>query len=157
MNLHQRHGDLLKIANLGDFCGTRWQTNVVMIPTPGGKSYLMPLGKVMALYRTHTGRQALCVTGATPELDVVASRAEGQFFLHVVNTHLTRAQSCRLTVEGHTVESATAYEIAADPMAEITSFEDDPMKVREKPISLAEACTFPPASVTAFVFTAQAS
>ena len=57
LNLHQRHGDLLRIANLGDFCGTRWQTNVIMIPTPGGKSYLMPLGKVTALYRKHTGQK----------------------------------------------------------------------------------------------------
>ena len=37
-NLHHRHGDVLKIANLGDFCGTRWQTNVVMLPTPGGEA-----------------------------------------------------------------------------------------------------------------------
>ncbi|MHA3774968.1 alpha-L-arabinofuranosidase C-terminal domain-containing protein [Verrucomicrobiota bacterium sgz303538] len=153
LNLHQRHGDLLKIANLGDFCGTRWQSNVIMIPTPGGKSYLMPLGKVMALYRKHAGRQAVRVTGNTPELDIVGSRTEGQFFLHVVNTHRTRAQSCRLAIDGHTIESGTAYEIATDPTAEITSFEDDPMKVREKPIALGEAFTFPPASVTALVLT----
>jgi hypothetical protein len=33
----------LKIATLADFCGTRWQVNAVMIPTPGGKSYMMPV------------------------------------------------------------------------------------------------------------------
>src|SRR3546814_1255748 len=35
-NLYQRHGDVLRIANIGDFCGNRWQTNVVMMPTPRG-------------------------------------------------------------------------------------------------------------------------
>ncbi|MCC2671971.1 MAG: Intracellular exo-alpha-(1-_5)-L-arabinofuranosidase [Armatimonadetes bacterium] len=48
MNLHERHGDLLKIANLGDFCGNRWQTNVIMLPTPRGAAYIMPVGKVAA-------------------------------------------------------------------------------------------------------------
>ena len=153
LNLHQRHGDLLKIANLGDFCGTRWQTNVIMIPTHGGKSYIMPVGKVMALYTKHTGRQAVRVTHTASELDIVASRTEGQFFLHVVNTHRTRAHSCRLAIDGHTIESGIAYEIATDPTAEITSFEDDPMKVREKPLALSEAISFPPASVTALVLT----
>ena len=151
LNLHQRHGDLLKIANLGDFCGTRWQSNVIMIPTPGGKSYLMPVGKVAALYRKHTGRQSVRVTGAAPELDIVASRTDAQFFLHVVNARRTRAQSCRLAIDGHVIESGTAYEIAADPTAEITSFDDDPMKVREKQIALTEASSFAPASVTALV------
>ncbi len=149
LNLHQRHGDLLKIANLGDFCGTRWQTNVIMIPTPGGKSYLMPLGKVMALYRKHTGQQSVRVTAAIPELDIVASRTDGKFFLHVVNTHRTRSQSCRLAVEGFTLESGKAFEIAADPQAEITAFENDPMQVREKAVDLSEPYIFPAASVTA--------
>ena len=153
LNLHQRHGDLLKIANLGDFCGTRWQTNVIMIPTPGGKSYLMPLGKVMALYRKHTGRQSVRVTATAPELDIVASRTDGQFFLHVVNTHRTRAQSCRLAVEGFTLELGKAFEIATDPQAEITAFENDPMQVREKAVVLSEPYVFPAASITALELT----
>lgn len=93
LNLHQRHGDLLRIANLGDFCGTRWQSNVIMIPTPGGKSYIMPLGKVTALYRKHTGQKFVRVSGGPPELDITASRTGDQFFLHVVNTHRTRRTS----------------------------------------------------------------
>lgn len=154
-NLHQRHGDLLKIANLGDFCGTRWQTNVIMIPTPGGKSWIMPVGKVAALYRKHTGKQSVKVTGTMPELDVAASRTDDRFFLHVVNTHRTQAQSCRFAIEGFAIQSGKAFEIAADPMAEITSFEDDPMKVREKPVNLAEPHVFPAASVTALELAVQ--
>jgi alpha-L-arabinofuranosidase len=153
LNLHQRHGDLLKIANLGDFCGTRWQTNVVMIPTPGGKSYLMPLGKVTALYRKHTGRQAVKVSSPTPDLDIVASRTDNRFFLHVANTHRSRAQSCRLAIEGFVVESGKAFEIAADPQTEITSFDGDPMKMREKAITSNDPYQFPAASVTALELT----
>ena len=48
LNVHTRHGDVLKIATAADFCGTRWQVNAVIIPTPGGKSYLMPVARVMA-------------------------------------------------------------------------------------------------------------
>lgn len=155
LNLHQRHGDLLKIANLGDFCGTRWQTNVIMLPTPGGKAYIMPLGKVAALYRKHTGRQFVRVAGSPPELDVTASRTEDQFFLHVVNTHRTRAQSSRLAIEGLRVASAKAFEIAANPQAEITAAEDDPMMMREVAVNLDGPYSFPPASVTVLELAAQ--
>ncbi len=74
LNVHERHGDVLKIATLADFCGTRWQVNAIMIPTPGGKSYMMPVALVMALYRHHTGEQAVRVTKAPEALDVTASR-----------------------------------------------------------------------------------
>ncbi len=149
LNLHARHGDVLKIANVGDFCGNRWQTNVIMIPTPGGKSYIMPLGKVTALFSKHTGAQAVRVSGGGSDLDITASRTGGKFFLHVVNTHRTRPWICRLSLDGLRVESARAFEIAADPQAEITSANDDPMKVRERAVPPGEAITFPAASVTA--------
>ena len=38
LNVHERHGDKLKIATLADFCGTRWQVNAIMIPVPGGNN-----------------------------------------------------------------------------------------------------------------------
>ena len=150
-NLHQRHGDLLKIANIGDFCGTRWQTNVVMIPTPGGKSYLMPVGKVTALYRKHMGRHFVRVNGGAPDLDVTASRTGERVFLHVVNTHRTRGVGCRFAVDGREIESATAHTIAADPFAEIISAESDPMHVDERAMDATGNHQFPPASVTAVV------
>ena len=60
LNNHQRHGDVLKIATAADFCGTRWQVNAVMIPVPqGGKAYLMPVARVMQLYRHHIGSHAV--------------------------------------------------------------------------------------------------
>jgi alpha-L-arabinofuranosidase len=148
-NLHHRHGDLLKIANIGDFCGTRWQTNVIMIPTPGGKSYLMPVAKVAALYRKHMGRHFVRVDTSVADLDVTASRTGERFCLHVVNTNRTRAVTCRLAVQGSTIVSARAFAIAVDPFVEITSAESDPMRVDEKKINLDAGHQFPPASVTA--------
>lgn len=155
LNLHQRHGDLLKIANLGDFCGTRWQSNVIMIPTPGGQSYLMPLGRVTALYRQHTGAQFVRVGGGPSDLDITASRTGEDFFLHVVNTSRTRAHACRLAVPGFVVESGTAFGIAVDPMAEITSAKDDPMKLLQQTVAPATPHIFPAASVTAVVLKAR--
>jgi alpha-L-arabinofuranosidase len=149
MNLHQRHGDLLKIANIGDFCGTRWQTNVIMLPVPGGKAYVMPVGKVAALYRKHSGRQFVSVNGGTPDLDVIASRTGDTFFLHVVNTNRTRSQSVRLALGGLSIRSIKAFQIAAEPEAEIMSAEKDPMKVKEQTHNGGEPISFPAASVTA--------
>ena len=149
LNLHERHGDLLKIANLGDFCGTRWQTNVIMIPTPGGKSYIMPVGKVTALFRKHTGAQSVRASSGASDLDITASRTGDKFFLHVINTHRTRSQTSRLALAGLNVKSAQAFEIAVDPQSEITSAKDDPMIVRERALTPGDAIAFPAASVTA--------
>ena len=56
LNKHQRHGDVLKIATAADFCGTRWQNNAVIIPTPkdNNSAYLQPVARVMRLYRHHS-------------------------------------------------------------------------------------------------------
>jgi alpha-N-arabinofuranosidase len=149
MNLHQRHGDLLKIANIGDFCGTRWQTNVIMLPVPGGKAYVMPAGKVAALYRNHSGREFVSVSGGPSDLDVVASRTGDTFYLHVVNTNRTRSQQVRLAVGGLPLRSLKAFQIAAEPAAEIMSAEKDPMKVKEVILGIDTPVSFPAASVTA--------
>lgn len=45
--------------------------------------------------------------------------------------------------------SGKAFEIAADPMAEITSAKDDPMLLRERVLDPAAPLVFPAASVTA--------
>jgi len=149
MNLHERHGDLLKIANLGDFCGTRWQTNVIMIPTPGGKSYIIPVGKVAELYRKHNGKEFVKVSGGPGELDVTASKTGGKYYLHVVNTDRNKSVQCALEIEGLTWGTGKKYEIAVSPEAEIVSFAEDPMKVVEMAIEAGKEIEFPSASVTA--------
>ncbi|HVI98755.1 MAG TPA: hypothetical protein VM657_06790 [Sphingomonas sp.] len=149
-NVHQRHGDVLEIANLGDYCGTRWQTNVVMLPTPRGKAYLMPVGKVAALYRAFTGTSAVDAAGAPADLDVVASRAGDRFYLHVVNTSLDTSRSSALTIGGASPRRVQIHQIApSDPFAEILSAEEDPMPVTSQAIPPNTAVRFPPASVTA--------
>nr|NUR36566.1 alpha-L-arabinofuranosidase [Sphingomonas sp.] len=149
-NLHQRHGDVLKIANLGDFCGTRWQTNVIMLPTPRGEAYLMPVGKVAELYRRHTGTHAVAL-GAVPDgLDMVASRTADTIYMHVVNATLDRAVSCTLSIAGKHPRSVRAIRLSADnPFREIESAAEDPVVREEQVLAAHEAIRFPAASVTA--------
>jgi hypothetical protein len=158
MNCHQRHGDVLKIANLGDFCGTRWQTNVVMLPTPGGKAYLMPVGHVAALYRKHTGTHFLRSAGGPGDLDATASRTGDRIVVHVVNTHRTAARACAIAVDGLAVRAGKAFEIAADPWTEVgaapVSDAANPLAVRMRDLTdPAGPLSFPPASVTAVELT----
>ena len=44
LNIYQRHGARVKIATAADFQGNRWTVNAVMLQTPRGVSYLMPVG-----------------------------------------------------------------------------------------------------------------
>jgi alpha-L-arabinofuranosidase len=148
-NIHRRHGDVLKIANLGDFCGTRWQTNVVMLPTPRGRAYLMPVGKVAALYRAHGGTESIAASGVPAGLDAVASRTGDRFYLHAVNTSLTENLSASVTIGGARPRSMRLHQITtSDPFAEISSAEDDPMTLSSRRAPPEVAVHFPPASVT---------
>ena len=148
LNIHERHGDVLKIATLSDFCGTRWQVNSVMIPTPGGKAYLMPVAHVMRLYRTHGGEQAVAVRDCPSDLDVTASRTGDRIFVHVVNTRRDHAMSVRLGVTGFAVGGGRCFEIAADPEVEMLQSCPDVLQTQEKPLD-GDIWTFPAASVSA--------
>jgi alpha-N-arabinofuranosidase len=150
LNNHQRHGDVLKVATAADFCGTRWQVNAVMIPVPHGKSYLMPVARVMQLYRHHIGRDAVDVSATPDGLDVVASRTDDTLYLHIVNTRRDASASAELRIPGVEVERATAYEIADDPMIEVSDLNaGEVMQIKERQLSSSQAWEFPAASVTA--------
>ncbi len=150
LNNHQRHGDLLQVATAADFCGTRWQVNAVMIPVPNGESYLMPVARVMKLYRHHIGRQALEVTAAPEDLDVVASRTDDAVYLHVVNTNRTKSVTANLELPGSRVEKATAFEIADDPMVEVSQLNArEVMQEKKRTLEPGAAWEFPAASVSA--------
>ena len=153
LNLHERHGDLLKIANLADFCGTRWQSNAIMLPVPGGRAYMMPVAKVMALFRRHSGKHFVNVQQIPGDLDITASRTGNTFFLHVVNTHRTQSRELSVSIPGHSVRSAKAFAIAAPPEFEIWSADGDLMKVREQSLETGARLGFPAASVTAVELT----
>ena len=117
LNNHQRHGDVLKIATAADFCGTRWQNNAVIIPTPKGnnRAYLQPVARVMQLYRHHIGSHAIRVGSQPDGLDVVASRRGDTVYLHVANTRRTRSVTATIQIAGQVIRSGRVFEIAADP------------------------------------------
>jgi alpha-L-arabinofuranosidase len=155
LNLHQRNGDVLKIATLADFCGTRWQNNAVIVPTPRGKSFMMPVAMVMSLYRKHSGEKALTVTGAPDGLDVAASRTGDRVFLHVVNTSRTRSAAATLGVVGASgmasskIRSCRVFWFDPDPEFEVFEYRDEHTIPKEKDLGGDLAWTFPPASVSA--------
>jgi len=155
LNVHERHGDILKIATLADFCGNRWFVNALMIPTPGWgfKTYLMPVARVMQLYTKHSGSHAVTVLNTPEGLDVTASRKGRKVFLHVVNTLRTKAVRANLAVDGLDITKAVAHEICEDPMIEIDEFNTDLFSPVVKPIPESLRWTFPAASVTAVELT----
>lgn len=150
LNNHQRHGEALKIATAADFCGTRWQVNAVMIPVPGGQAYLMPVARVMRLFRHHLGSHAVSLAQTPDGLDVVASRRGQKLFLHVVNTLRTRSVRAQLGVAGGRITGGRVFQIADDPMVEISPLNSaGVMKTVEEPLPPEGVWDFPAASVSA--------
>jgi alpha-L-arabinofuranosidase len=152
LNNHQRHGDVLKIATAADFCGTRWQNNAVIIPTPKGsaRAYLQPVARVMQLYRHHIGSHAIKVGGQPDGLDVAASRRGDTVYLHVVNTRRTRSVNATIRIAGHAIRRGRVLEITADPTEEVSYLNDaEVMRAREKPFPTNGVWECPAASVSA--------
>jgi alpha-N-arabinofuranosidase len=148
LNVHERNGDLLKIATLADFCGTRWQNNAIMIPVPTGKSYMMPVAMVMSLYRRHSGREAIEVTGTPDGLDVAASRTGDRAFLHVVNTRRTQSVKSAFQVRGRKITAGRVYWFSLDPEFEVFEYHPECTFPREGKMDPSSAWTFPAASVS---------
>jgi hypothetical protein len=152
LNNHQRHGDVLKIATAADFCGTRWQNNAVIIPTPKGnnRAYLQPVARVMQLYRHHIGSHAIKMTAAPDGLDVVASRRADTLYLHVANTQRTRSVSATIQAGEHVIRGGRVFEITADPAVELSYLNSgEVMKTVQKTFTRDGAWEFPAASVSA--------
>ena len=149
LHVNERHGDRLKIATAADFCGTRWQVNAVMIPVPGGKSFMMPVALVMSLYRHHTGEKAVKVVETPGDLDVTASRTGDRFYFHVINTHRRRDVKVELNVTGTQIDSGRVYTLVADPEAEVIETQPDVVALRETQLPADGRFTFPAASVSA--------
>ena len=151
LNVHERNGDLIKIATLADFCGTRWQNNAIIIPTPqgSGKAFMMPVAMVMALYRKHTGQDAVRVLSFPSDLDVTASITGNRIFLHVVNTNRTQAISTQLKIRGRNIDSGRSFCIALEPDYEVFEYRPEITGPKESSIPRASQWTFPKASVSA--------
>lgn len=155
LNTHARHGDLLKIATLADFCGTRWMVNALIIPAPvgTGNTFMMPTARVMALFRHHVGKKAVSISKSPSDLDVTASRTGNRFFLHVVNTHRTRSVQVQLAIPDHAITNGKAFTIAADPELEIWQQNESALEPKETVVVRNAVHTFPAASVSAVELT----
>ncbi|MDI6449442.1 alpha-L-arabinofuranosidase C-terminal domain-containing protein [Anaerobaca lacustris] len=149
LNVHERHGDRLKIATLADFCGTRWQVNAIMIPVPGGQSFMMPVARVMSLYRHHSGDEAVDVTRTPDGLDITASRRADKLFLHVVNTNRRRSVATQIAIAGMQIASGRVFELTGDPEHEIIRAEPNGVVLSEKALPQDGRWSFPAASVSA--------
>ncbi|MBN2272530.1 MAG: hypothetical protein JXN61_18095, partial [Sedimentisphaerales bacterium] len=155
LNVHERNGDILKIATLADFCGTRWQNNAVIIPVPSGKSFMMPVAMVMSLYRRHSGSQAVEVAAAPDGLDTTAGLAGDRIFLHVVNTNRTKSVKSAFRVRGRKITGGRAYWFALDPEFEIFEYRPENTFPKESALDPGQTWTFPPASVSAVELTTE--
>ena len=151
LNLHERHGDKLKIATAADFCGNRWQNNAVMIPTPNhsGPAFLMPVARVMSLYRRYSGKDFVSVTGQPAGLDITSSRSDEKIYLHVVNINRDKSVHAKLSLAGLNALSGQALQISVPPEQEITQFNPDLLNPKQLDFQVDQAWDFPAASVTA--------
>jgi hypothetical protein len=148
LNVHSRNGDILKIATLADYCGTKWMNNAVMVPGPRAV-YMMPVARVMGLFGRRVGGRAVSVESAPNGLDVTASRTGRRVWLHVANTLRTRSVAARLSVDGMRIESGKAWEIAAPPELEVMETRPDCFAPAQKAVPPDGRWRFPAASVTA--------
>ncbi|MBQ9789574.1 MAG: hypothetical protein IJW31_08280 [Lentisphaeria bacterium] len=121
VNVLQRHADVVEIATLADFMGTRWQNNAIMLPSPwsnGGEPYFLPAGTIMRLMSQHIGKFAVDVE-ADNNIDACASCDGNKYYLHLINLNRTEAQKIELSVGGENVVPKRILEISNDPTDEV--------------------------------------
>jgi alpha-N-arabinofuranosidase len=151
LNTYQRHGARVKIATAADFFGTRWTVNAVMMPVPGGSSYLMPVGSVMRLFKRHKGKQGVAVKSTPSDLDIAASRSGDRAYLHVANLNYSRPCEVALAVQGGTITGGRVFEIApGSPRTSVSESEPNVFAPLEKAFTVnpQPAWRFPAASVS---------
>ncbi|MBL7110896.1 MAG: alpha-L-arabinofuranosidase [Bacteroidales bacterium] len=149
LNMFERNGDKIKIATMADFCGTRWQNNAVMMPVPGGQSFLMPVAMIMQLYRKHTGNQFVEVAQSPGDLDITANRTENKLFLHVVNTSKDSSVRTSIEIAGTPFKSGRSFTIALDPAYEVFEHKPEITNPKEEELAKDGSLVIPAASVSA--------
>lgn len=151
MNAYQRHSNRVKICTGADFCGSRWTTNALILPVPGGNSYLLPAGIVMRLFKRHNGKQAVAAPKVPAGLDIAASRTGDKLFLHVGNTEFSKSVQATFAVTGMAIDSVRILEISPqNPRQEASEREPDALKPKEHLLPKAEVFkwSFPARSVS---------
>lgn len=150
-NMYQRHGDRVHMATGADFNGTRWTVSAVMLPVPGGQSYLLPAGAVARLFKRHNGRHEVSVRSKPDALDVSASRTGDRLFLHVANMNYSGAVEAEFAVTGMKVAGGRVLSIAPEnPRHEVNRTDVDALKPVETALPASERVRwrFPARSVS---------
>jgi alpha-N-arabinofuranosidase len=114
MNTYLRHADRVKICTGADFCGTRWTVNAVMMPVPRGKSFLLPIGSIMRLFKKNMGTHAISVIACPSGLDIAASRAGSRVFIHVLNMNYRDPVRTTFKIEGASIKGGKVHAIAPE-------------------------------------------
>jgi len=151
LNIYQRHGARVKIATAADFQGNRWTVNAVMLQTPRGVSYLMPVGSIARLFKKYNGKQGVDVKTAPSSLDVTASRTAEKVYLHVANLEYKQSVEATFAVAGMNISGGRVYEIAPEDLRQYVS-QDQPDVFKPREIALppgpAPKWRFPAGSVS---------
>jgi alpha-L-arabinofuranosidase len=148
LNIYQRHGARVKIATAADFQGNRWTNNAVMLQTPRGVTYLMPVGSIARLFKRHNGTHGVAVKSAPPGLDIAASRAGNKLFLHIANLEYRKTVEASFSVEGLAVQTGRVFQIAPANLREAVS-QDQPNVFAPKESPLTQTWRFPAGAVAA--------
>jgi alpha-N-arabinofuranosidase len=152
LNIYQRHGARVKIATAADFNGTRWTNVAVMLQTPRGVSYPMPVASIARLFKKYNGKQGVDVKKAPSGLDIAASRTAGKVYLHVANLEYKQSVEATFAVEGMNIGGGRVWEIAPEDMRQyVNQDQPDVFKPREAalPQGPAPRWRFPAGSVSA--------
>lgn len=132
LNIYQRHGKRVKIATAADFQGNRWTNTAVMLPTPRGRSYLMPVGSIARLFKTHNGKQGVAVKSAPSSLDIASSRTGEKVYLHVANLEYRTSVDVTFAVNDMRITGGRVFEIAPeDPRAYVNQDQPEVFKPKE--------------------------
>ncbi len=152
LNIYQRHGAHVKIATAADFQGNRWTVNAVMLQTPRGVTYMMPVASIARLFKKYNGKQGVDVKTAPASLDVAASRTADKVYLHVANLEFKQSVEASFAVAGMNIAGGRVYEIAPDdPRQYVSQEQPNIFKPRETalPAGPAPKWRFPARSVSA--------
>ncbi|MBL0160390.1 MAG: alpha-L-arabinofuranosidase [Bryobacterales bacterium] len=112
LNIYQRHGASVRMATAADFQGNRWTVNAVMLQTPRGVTYPLPVGSIARLFKRHNGKQGVGVTAAPTSLDIAASRSGDRVYLHVANLEYRRSVETSFAVRGRVIAGGRVVAIA---------------------------------------------
>jgi alpha-N-arabinofuranosidase len=135
LNIYQRHGAHVKIATAADFQGNRWTNTAVMLPTPRGASYLMPVGSIARLFKRYNGKQAVDVKSGPSGLDIAASRTGGKFYLHVANLEYRKSVVANIAIADAKVTGGRVFAIEPEDLRTYVD-EDQPEVFKPKEIAL---------------------